>query len=289
MKISMLLFLYFGALSETIAQQIFRVQEPLFYEGKTFAELSKGGLVKDSIFYQNQILFVALSPREGLRLEYHRHSDSTFYFREFYNLKIQKEGLLRIEKPMVRTSKKRSENFETFEEVWTFHDVFSLVKHGIWRESDSAGNWWKGSRKNDKREGKWQLEGTNSNTYFVDDQPISFFNPTAEFTKLFFSKFFIKKDLYFFIAKPNLARKNSRWIFRESLFEGLKPGGQISIFENGTFDFKNRKNEPFPEGKGTWKLLEDNKIELSFPNGKISLFRIESMDNNLISLKQIQF
>lgn len=173
----------------TNAQYVTLNQKVILFDSLSINELKENGWIADQVTHQNQILFLEVVAN-GIKNQYYKSSDSTYYYRSFYEGKSYEEGQLILDTMYFG----KIDTFFTFctpEEMIIEKNIFSL-KSGKWIKTTPSGEKYFGNYLKGKKQGIWtkvNFKNEKSQIEYSNDQIVNLTNRYPYETKEFLSEF----------------------------------------------------------------------------------------------------
>jgi hypothetical protein len=277
-KMVLLLVLYSYTLN---GQDINRIFEPEYYNGKSLNELRRDSQILDIVIGEEKPLFLKIKTEIGIQ-EFFRLNDTSFQSRKYIGDELIEEGLFVFNKlENIPVDSFTTFDPETYAETLNIISYHKLKKSGKWTENNNSGESWHGAYINEKKEGFWiyyDKDGQFNSCRFKEDEIVGLFSPKKSNLDLFQNWLFEKEFIW---CKRTLYSRNDT-IYKREWELSLNPDdkclnlGKFRFNKNGSFQF-DEVNEKLvlaikKSGLGKWSFNEFSELELEFNDGdKITL------------------
>ena len=196
----------------------------ILFDSLSINELKEKGLISDKVTHQNQILFLEFVT-DGIKNQYYKSSDSTYYYRSFYEGKSYEEGQFTLD----TTHFGKIDTFFTFciPEEMILERKYLLLKSGKWTKTTPGGERYFGNYVKGKKEGTWtkvNFKNVKSQIEYSNDQIVNLTKPYSYEAKEFLSDYRNLELIAHFdntveLAKKLIVQANQSSLHNSTLFK----------------------------------------------------------------------
>lgn len=173
-----------------VSAQIVTVHsDVILFDSLSFFDLKEKGLIVDKVIHDGQILFLEFVD-DGLKKQYYKSSDITYYFRSFSEGKLYEEGQCTLD--TIHFGKIDTSFTFCIPEEMILEKSYLLLKSGKWKKYTSGGEKYFGNYINGKKEGTWikvNYKNEKSQIEYSNNTIINLTNPYSYEVKGFLKEY----------------------------------------------------------------------------------------------------